>query len=200
MISEGLLWFDDDARRPLASKISDALERYRDRVGYEPTVCLVNPAQEEALRAPAPARSRVRRGARSDDGSTLSLPPSLQIQPSEALSTNYFMIGVAAGETPRPAVGRPSAEEEYMGSHARSPRANGRSGTRGTDAAARPAVGSRVAPGGRQRTSGAGARAIAASSTPSGTTRRRAAKVSSSAPPEAPAVHRSGLSMKRKSA
>jgi hypothetical protein len=136
MISTGLLWFDDDARRPLPRKIADALDRYRDRTGYEPTTCLVNPAQAESLHAPATAiRPRTRRASAADDAISVTLPPGLHIQPSEALSPNYIMVGIAADETPRPAVGRPSPEEEYEGTGTRQPRAAQR-GNRGGNRAA----------------------------------------------------------------
>lgn len=45
MMLSGLLWFDDDARRPLPQKIAQAATRYRERVGYIPTVVEVNPQQ-----------------------------------------------------------------------------------------------------------------------------------------------------------
>ena len=55
-----LLWFDDDIKRPLQQKILDGVERYRERMGYEPTQVHLNPAQakalEEAMQAPAKKR------------------------------------------------------------------------------------------------------------------------------------------------
>ena len=45
MMLSGLLWFDDDTRRPLPQKIAQAATRYRERVGYIPTLVEVNPQQ-----------------------------------------------------------------------------------------------------------------------------------------------------------
>ncbi|MBF6590707.1 MAG: hypothetical protein IVW57_09270 [Ktedonobacterales bacterium] len=121
MISLGLLWFDDDARRTVARKVADALARYRDRVGYEPTVCLLHPTQAAALAAPAATmKPRARRGGGKDaakDAAAVTLPKTLRLVPSEHISPHYFMVGVAAGEAPRRVSGRLStAEEEYEGS------------------------------------------------------------------------------------
>jgi len=38
----GLLWFDNDPRRPLEEKIARAAKRYRERFGQEPNLCYVN--------------------------------------------------------------------------------------------------------------------------------------------------------------
>jgi hypothetical protein len=38
----GLLWFDNDPRRAVASKIEEAATRYREKFGCIPDVCYVN--------------------------------------------------------------------------------------------------------------------------------------------------------------
>lgn len=40
----GMLWYDDDRRRPLDDKIARAVEYYKAKYGATPTVCFVNPA------------------------------------------------------------------------------------------------------------------------------------------------------------
>ncbi|MBC7260684.1 MAG: hypothetical protein H5T63_01610 [Chloroflexi bacterium] len=69
----GLLWFDDNPKIPLATKIENAARRYRERFGKSPNVCYVHPktlAGEQNL----PAHVRV--------------IESISIQP------NCFWIGV----------------------------------------------------------------------------------------------------------
>ena len=39
----GMLWYDDDRRRPLDDKIARAVEYYKAKYGATPTVCFVNP-------------------------------------------------------------------------------------------------------------------------------------------------------------
>ncbi len=43
MMREGLLWFDDDPRRPFEQKVEEAVERYVEKFGETPNACFVNP-------------------------------------------------------------------------------------------------------------------------------------------------------------
>lgn len=49
----GLLWFDDDPRRELALKVTEAAQRYQQKFGVAPDTCYVNPravnGQEQVL-------------------------------------------------------------------------------------------------------------------------------------------------------
>lgn len=135
MISLGLLWFDDDPRRPVTRKIADALERYRDRVGYEPTVCQLHPQQEGALHVAVPTP----RARRAPIEATVELPPTLKLEPDEHISPNYFMVGIAPGETPMLVPGF-SEDDEYEGSATRQPqsaRQMGKTGRASTTARTR---------------------------------------------------------------
>ena len=40
----GMLWYDDDNKRPLGEKVARAVEHYKTKYGAVPTVCYVNPA------------------------------------------------------------------------------------------------------------------------------------------------------------
>lgn len=40
----GMLWYDDDNKRPLGEKVARAVEHYKNKYGAVPTVCYVNPA------------------------------------------------------------------------------------------------------------------------------------------------------------
>lgn len=95
MIANGLLWYDDDTRRPLALKIAEAVDRYRERVGYEPTTCELSPAQApEALAATQPPARRTRKRD--------ALPRvTLHVEPNNHLKPNYILVGIVEGETPR---------------------------------------------------------------------------------------------------
>ncbi len=39
----GMLWLDDDAKRPFAEKVERAAEYYQQKYGRLPELCLVNP-------------------------------------------------------------------------------------------------------------------------------------------------------------
>src|SRR5689334_7901117 len=97
MLASGLLWYDDDAGRPLAFKLAEAAERYRERIGYEPTACQLNPAQAQAAQQP-PASAAIRRGAKRG----VPLPPiTLRLIPAAHLRPNYFFVGVEEGDQVR---------------------------------------------------------------------------------------------------
>jgi hypothetical protein len=40
----GMLWYDDDGKRPLGEKVTRAVDFYKTKYGVVPTVCFVNPA------------------------------------------------------------------------------------------------------------------------------------------------------------
>ena len=40
----GMLWYDDDTKRPLGEKVARAVDYYKAKYGSVPTVCFVNPA------------------------------------------------------------------------------------------------------------------------------------------------------------
>jgi len=88
MVMAGLLWYDDDARRPLAAKIIEATERYRDRIGFAPTVCQLPPQQLKALtESPTSHRKRTRTPV-------IELPRKLRLEPDEHLHPNTFLLGM----------------------------------------------------------------------------------------------------------
>jgi hypothetical protein len=99
-----LLWFDDDVKRPLQLKILDGVERFRERMGYEPTQVQLNPAQAKALEdaAQAPGKRRSK-----------SVPPlpelRLRLLPTESMRPHHFLIGIGPDDTHRKAR-RPAAE------------------------------------------------------------------------------------------
>lgn len=39
----GMLWYDDDHKRPLNERVSKAVDYYKTKYGVVPTVCFVNP-------------------------------------------------------------------------------------------------------------------------------------------------------------
>ncbi len=47
MMKIGLLWFDNDPKRSLETKISEGVRRYKEKFGRTPNACYVNPAALE---------------------------------------------------------------------------------------------------------------------------------------------------------
>jgi hypothetical protein len=69
----GLLWFDDNPKVSLATKIENAARRYRERFGKAPNVCYVHP--------------KTLAGAQS-------LPAHVRVIESTTVQPNCFWIGV----------------------------------------------------------------------------------------------------------
>jgi hypothetical protein len=44
VVEVGLLWFDDNPKVPVATKVENAAKRYREKFGKSPDVCYVHPA------------------------------------------------------------------------------------------------------------------------------------------------------------
>lgn len=70
----GMLWFDDDAKRPLNDKVARAVEHYKTKYGATPTVCFVNPSM---LSKDAP-----------------ELAAGVQLRPARTVLFNHFWVGV----------------------------------------------------------------------------------------------------------
>jgi hypothetical protein len=90
----GLLWYDDDSKRPLPLKIAEAVARYRERLSHEPTVCYVNPRQvAEAAPPPPPAKRGKGSSGRTVNGrGKPGEPPSVRVVGDERLRPNYLLL------------------------------------------------------------------------------------------------------------
>jgi hypothetical protein len=98
----GMLWYDDDSKRPLGEKVARAVEHYKNKYGAVPTVCYVNPT---TLKEGSPETSA-----------------GVQIRKARNVLADHFWIGV--GDTPANGNGHSTGHPKRA---ARS--ANGRSTT-----------------------------------------------------------------------
>jgi hypothetical protein len=76
MIQEGLLWFDDDPKRPMTDKVAWAVQRYEQKYGHSPDVCYVHPGQMQERE--------------------LSVG-TVRVLPSKSVLLHHFWLGVEAG-------------------------------------------------------------------------------------------------------
>jgi hypothetical protein len=70
----GMLWYDDDNKRPLGEKVARAVEHYKTKYGAVPTVCYVNPV---TLKDGSPEQSA-----------------GVQIRKARNVLADHFWIGV----------------------------------------------------------------------------------------------------------
>ena len=85
-------WFDDANKKPVQTKIEEAVERFTYKFGYSPDVCLVSPQDAVEI-------------------------PGLNIRPTRHIRPNYFWVGREdmngveladeAGTQPRPTAAPP---------------------------------------------------------------------------------------------
>lgn len=68
----GMLWLDDDAKRPLVEKIEGAVAYYQHKYGRMPELCLVNPAL-------VPQKTEV---------------GSVEVAPLRTILPHYFWLGM----------------------------------------------------------------------------------------------------------
>jgi hypothetical protein len=73
VVEVGLLWFDDNPKVPVATKVENAAKRYREKFGKSPDVCYVHPATL---------------------ASANTLPKDVKLIGSGSISPNSFWIGL----------------------------------------------------------------------------------------------------------
>jgi hypothetical protein len=86
----GMLWFDNDPKAELSSKIERAASYYRNKYGATPTVCFVHPSMLTAHGNP-------------DTNTGLSNLPvyrsaGVEVHPTRSVLPNHLWIGVGSKE------------------------------------------------------------------------------------------------------
>src|SRR5712692_10142210 len=102
----GMLWYDDDTKRPLSEKVARAVDYYKTKYGSVPTVCFVNPATLK------------------DSPDTAA---GVQIRPARNVMVDHFWLGV--GESGRDSGGNGHGQRRANG-HSVPARSNGRAAGR----------------------------------------------------------------------
>lgn len=78
----GMLWFDNDQKTAVPSRIERAAEYYRTKYGKRPDLCFVHPSMV------------------AKDGEPSGLPASngeIEVRTSKAVLPNHFWLGVNPG-------------------------------------------------------------------------------------------------------
>lgn len=77
-------WYDPDRKKPARAKLADAIERYEEKFGRAPRVCLTSPQDADDLARPS----------RKFPGE-----PALAIQSRDFIARWTFYVGEDAGNT-----------------------------------------------------------------------------------------------------
>jgi hypothetical protein len=82
----GMLWFDNDPKTEINTKIERAAIYYRDKYGKRPNVCFVHP-------------SMLIKGD-SDEKNTKLIRGEIELRTSKSVLPNHFWIGVNGSAAP----------------------------------------------------------------------------------------------------
>ena len=83
----GMLWFDDDPKRPLEEKIERAALRYKEKYGVTPNLCYANP------RTVGENHSTLT--IKLSDGKLSKSAPQVTLKQARSILPNHFWLGVA---------------------------------------------------------------------------------------------------------
>ncbi len=85
----GMLWFDDDPKRPLEEKIERAAKRYQEKYGEPPNLCYANP------RTVGDAQPTINLKANSGKSVAAAHIPQVMLKQARSILPNHFWLGVA---------------------------------------------------------------------------------------------------------
>ena len=83
----GMLWFDDDPKRPLEEKIERAAKRYQEKYGVTPNLCYANP------RTVGDAQPTI--NLRLPTNKNGKVTPQVTLKQARSILPNHFCLGVA---------------------------------------------------------------------------------------------------------
>jgi hypothetical protein len=82
----GMLWFDNDSKAELSTKIERAALYYREKYGNKPNVCFVHPSMVK----PEP----------SEESNKTIIRGEIELRTSKSVLPNHFWIGINGTLTP----------------------------------------------------------------------------------------------------
>jgi len=72
-MNAGMLWFDNDPRTDLGTKLAQAADYFKRKDGYQPDVCFLHPTTAQQAGA---------------------MPAGLAVKTSQMIRPNYFWLGI----------------------------------------------------------------------------------------------------------
>jgi hypothetical protein len=86
-MEEGMMWFDNDQKSDLDSKVGRAVEYYQDKYGDSPNLCFVHPSM-------LAGNGKRKKGKKSDNNGSQPTREGVELRPSISMMPNHFWIGV----------------------------------------------------------------------------------------------------------
>jgi len=72
-MNAGMLWFDNDPRTDLITKLAQAADYFKRKYGYQPDVCFIHPTLASKM---------------------TDMPAGLAVKASQMIRPNYFWLGI----------------------------------------------------------------------------------------------------------
>ena len=76
----GMLWFDNDSKAELTTRIERAAHYYREKYGKQPNICFVHPSMVKTVP--------------SDDANKTVVRGEIELRTSKSVLPNHFWIGI----------------------------------------------------------------------------------------------------------
>lgn len=86
-MEEGMLWFDNDKKADLDSKVERAVEYYQNKYGDNPNLCFVHPVMLSG-------NGKTRKAKRSQNNGNRYVSQGVELRPSPSVLPNHFWLGV----------------------------------------------------------------------------------------------------------
>ena len=84
----GMLWFDNDQRVALETKVERAVDYYREKYGLTPTLCFIHPSML------TPITSIQNRGTLEPTPPEKYFAAGVEVRANRSILPNHFWIGV----------------------------------------------------------------------------------------------------------
>jgi len=89
----GMLWFDNDSKVELDTKLERAADYYRTKYGTVPTLCFVHPSMVPTI----PNRGNGSSETEDDEEEESLITAGVEVRTTASVLPNHFWIGVNGG-------------------------------------------------------------------------------------------------------
>jgi hypothetical protein len=90
----GMLWFDNDPKLNLDTKVERAVAYYRDKYGKTPTLCFVHPSMLPSVTLTSKNGGSKENGVESHNRTERYVTAGVEVRSNRSVLPNHFWIGV----------------------------------------------------------------------------------------------------------
>jgi len=90
----GMLWFDNDPKSDLETKVERAVAYYRDKYGKVPTLCFIHPSMMPTAALASKNGGSKGNGREDNSRSERYITAGVEVRSNRSVLPNHFWIGV----------------------------------------------------------------------------------------------------------